>query len=188
MKNANPAPIGVFVFGAAAFVIGSLFAGLFGAMNPGNMLMSGIVGILAGVILLVVTCLMISGNSLADSAVFSMWGAAIFGYFSLVWTSVGLILILWKDGVGVTDPLSFLLLFTCFFSIGYIYYSCILKLWSFVILFLGVVAGTLCAFAGLYYGWAPGNQITGYIFIFLAAMALYIAFKEQLSAVLPAKE
>lgn len=186
MKNANPAPIGVFVFGAACFVIGSLFAGLFGAMNPGNMLMSGIIGILAGVILLAVTCLMISGNSLADSAVFSMWGAAIFGYFSLVWTSVGLILILWQD--GVTDPLSFLLLFTCFFSIGYVYYSFKLKLWSFVILFLGVIAGTLSAFAGLYYGWAQGNQLTGYIFIFLAAMALYITFTEQLSAVLPAKE
>jgi succinate-acetate transporter protein len=186
MKNANPAPLGVFVFGSAAFVIGSLFAGLFGALSPGNMLMSGIVGILAGVILLVVTCLMISGNSLADSAVFSMWGAAIFGYFSLVWTSLGLILILWKD--GVTGPLSFLLLFTCFFSIGYVYYSIKLKLWSFVILFLGVVVGTLSAFVGLYYGWARGNQLTGYIFIFLAAMALYIAFKEQLSAVLPAKE
>lgn len=186
MKNANPAPIGVVAFGAAAFVVGSLFAGLYGALSPGNMLMSGIVAILAGVILLVVCSLMISGNSLADSAVFSMWGATVFGFFSLVWTSLGLILILWKD--GVTDPLSFLLLFCCFFSIGYVYYSYVLKIWSFVILFLGVVAGTLSAFAALYYGWAQGNQVTGYIFIFLAAMALYIAFKEQLIAVLPAKE
>ena len=186
MKNANPAPLGVIAFGSAAFVVGSLFAGLFGALSPGNMLMSGIVGIVAGVILLAVCCLMISGNSLADSAVFSMWGATIFGFFSLIWTSLGLVLILWKD--GVTDPLSFLLLFCGFFSIGYVYYSYRLKIWSFVILFIGVVVGTFSAFAGLYLGWAQGNQLTGYTFIFLAAMALYIAFKEQLIAVLPAKE
>lgn len=186
MKNANPASIGVLAFGAAAFVVGSLFAGLFGALSPGNMLMSGIVAILTGIILLVVTCLMISGNSLADSAVFSMWGATIFGFFALVWTSLGLVLILWKD--GVTGPLAFLLLYCCLFSIGNAYYSYILKLWSFAILFLGAIAGTLCAFAALYYGWAQGNQLCGYIFIILGAVALYIAFKEQLIAVLPAKE
>lgn len=186
MKNANPAPIGVVAFGTACFVVGSLFAGLFGALSPGNMLMSGILSIVTGIILLAVCCLMIAGNSLADSPVFSMWGATIFGFFSLVWLCLGSVLILWKD--GVTDPLSFLLLFVCFFSVGYAYHSYVLKLWSFCILFLAVVVATLSAFAGLYGGWAPGNQIAGYIFIFLSALALYIMFKEQLSAVLPTKE
>ncbi|MHB8124919.1 MAG: acetate uptake transporter family protein [Desulfitobacteriaceae bacterium] len=186
MKNANPAPIGVISFGAAAFVVGSLFAGLFGALSPGNMLMSGIIAIMAGVILLAVTCLMVSGNALADSAVFSMWGATVFGFFSVVWTSLGIILIFWK--AGVESPLAFLLLFTCAFSIAYVYYSYLLKIWSFVILFLAVAIGTLSGFAALHLGWAPGNQLTGYIFIFLALNALYIVFKEQLVAVLPTKD
>lgn len=184
MQNANPAPIGVIAFGTAAFVVGSLFAGFFGGLNPGNMLASGIMCVIAGILLFAVTCMMVVKNSLADSGVFSMWGATIFGFFSFVWTSLGLILILWKD--GVTGPLAFLLLFACVFSIGYMIYSYILKLWSFVILFLAVAVGTFSGFGGLFLLW-NNNPVTGWIIIVWAIIALYIMFKEQLSAVLPAK-
>jgi hypothetical protein len=184
MQNANPAPIGVIAFGTAAFVVGSLFAGLFGGLNPGNMLASGIMCIVAGILLFAVTCMMTMNNSLADSAVFSMWGATIFGFFSFVWSSLGIILVLWKD--GVTGPLAFLLLFACVFSIGYMIYSYILKLWSFFILFLAVAVGTFSGFGGLFLSW-NNNPVTGWIIIIWAVIALYIMFKEQLSAVLPAK-
>jgi hypothetical protein len=184
MQNANPAPIGVIAFGTAAFVTGSLFAGLFGAMNPGNMLATGVMCIIAGILLFAVTCMMITKNSLADSAVFSMWGGTIFGFFSFVWTTLGVILVLWKD--GVTGPLAFLLLFACVFSIGYMIYSYILKLWSFAILFLAVAIGTFSGYGGLFLLW-NNNKITGWIIILWSIMALYIMFKEQLSAVLPSK-
>ena len=184
MQNANPAPIGVIAFGTAAFVTGSLFAGLFGSLSPGNMLATGVMCIVAGILLFAVTCMMITKNSLADSAVFSMWGGTIFGFFSFVWTTLGVILILWKD--GVTGPLAFLLLFACVFSIGYMIYSYSLKLWSFAILFLAVAVGTLCAFGFLYYGWAT-DVLAGWIIIIWSILALYIMFKEQLSAVLPSK-
>ena len=186
MKNANPAPIGVMAFGVAAFVVGGLFAGLFGAFNAGNMHASAYVALISGLVLLLVTCLMISGNSLADSAVFSMWGATIFGFFGQVWIVLGLILLNWTD--GVTNPLAYMLLYLCLFSIGYLIYSYKLKLWSFALLFLLVAVATLSAFAQLIYGWSDGNMVCGYIFILLSFLAIYIAFKEQLSAVLPAKE
>ncbi|MDD2234563.1 MAG: hypothetical protein PHZ11_09035 [Desulfitobacteriaceae bacterium] len=184
MQNANPAPIGVIAFGTAAFVVGSLFAGFFGELNPGNMLASGIMCLVAGVLLLAVTCMMVVKNSLADSSVFSMWGATIFGFFSFVWSSLGMILILWKD--GVTGPLAFLLLFACVFSIGYMIYSYILKLWSFAILFLAVAVGTFSGFGGLFLAW-DNNPVTGWVIIIWAVIALYIMFKEQLRAVLPTK-
>lgn len=185
MQNANPAPIGVIAFGTAAFVVGSLFAGYFGGLNPGNMLASGIMCIVAGVLLFAVTCMMIMKNSLADSAGFSMWGATIFGFFAFVWSSLGIILVTWKDGVA--GPLGFLLLFACVFSIGYMIYCYTLKLWSFFILFLAVAIGTFSGFGGLFLGW-NNNPVTGWIIIIWAIIALYIVFKEQLSAVLPTKE
>jgi succinate-acetate transporter protein len=185
MQNANPAPVGVIAFGTAAFVVGSLFAGLFGPMNAGNMLAAGVMCVIAGILLFATCCMMITKNSLADSAVFSMWGGTIFGFFSFVWSTLGIILILWKT--GVEQPLGYLLLFACVFSIGYMIQSYMLKLWSFAILFLAVALGTLSGFGGLVLGW-NSNMYTGWLIIIWSLLALYIMFKEQLSAVLPSKE
>jgi hypothetical protein len=183
MQNANPAPIGVIAFGSAAFVVGSLFAGLLGEGTK-NDLAAGIMCLIAGIILLAVCCMMIMKNSLADSAVFSMWGGTIFGFFAFVWSTLGIILILGSPGPGA---LAFLLLFACVFSIGYMIHSYILKLWSFAILFLAVAIGTFSAFGLLRLQWDCAKA-TGWIIILWSLLALYIMFKEQLSAVLPAKE
>lgn len=186
MKNASPAPWGVFCFGCACFVVGGLFAGMFGAMNAGNMFVAGLVAIGSSVGLAIAAYLMIQGNALADSAPFSTWGAGVFGFFAEVWMTLGIALLFWKDGVA--GPLSFLLLFTCLVSVGYFIYSYKLKIWSFVILFTDVVIATFCAFLGLFVGWAPGATICGYLFFLLGFLALYIAFWEQLSVLLPKKE
>jgi len=183
MKNANPAPLGVFTFGLSSLVVGALFAGWFGSFNAGNMMGAAVTALSTGVILHIVNFLMIRGNALADSAGFSMWGGAVFGYFGQVWIVLGLILLNWKTGVG--GPLAFLLLYTCLFSVGYLIYSFKLKIWSFVILFIDVVIAAFCGFLGVFYGWAEGNMIAGYLFIFLMPLALYIAFKEQLAEVWP---
>jgi hypothetical protein len=187
MQNANPAPIGVIAFGTAAFVVGSLLAGLTGPLNAGSTLAAGVMCIIAGILLFAVTCMMITKNSLADSAVFSMWGATIFGFFSFVWTTLGIILIFLLTIPGLAGPLAFLLLFACVFSIGYMIQSYILKLWSFAILFLAVAIGAIVLFGYLHLGWAT-DKLGGWIVIVWSILALYIMFKEQLSAVLPKKE
>lgn len=183
MKNANPAPFGVLSFGLACFVVGPLFAGWFGPLNAGNMFASAITALVTGVILLIVTYLMMRGNALADSPPFSMWGGTIFGFFAQVWLVLGFAMLSWKS--GVEGPLAFMQLYLCFIVIGYLYYAAKLKAWSFVIMFTDATIATFCAFLGMFYGWPLGNIIAGYLFLFLAFLALYIAFKEQLVEVLP---
>lgn len=182
MKTANPAPFGVLSFGLACMVVGPLFAGWFGPLNEGNMFAAAVTALVSGVILLMVTYLMMRGNALADSPQFSMWGGTIFGFFAQVWLVLGLALFAWKE--GVEGPLAFMQLYLCFIVVGYLYFAYKLKAWSFVIMFTDATVATMSAFIGLFYGWAPGNKIAGYLFLFLAFLALWIAFKEQLSAVL----
>jgi succinate-acetate transporter protein len=183
MKMANPAPFGVLSLGLACFVVGPLFAGWFGPLNAGNMFVSGAVAMSTGIILLLIAFLMMRTNSLADSATFSMWGGTIYGLFAQVWIVLGAVLLSWKD--GVSGPLSFLQLYICFISFGYFIYSFMLKAWSFMVLFIVAAIATFCAFLGLTAFWSLGSIIAGYGFLFLAFLALYIAFKEQLIEVLP---
>ncbi|KJS17673.1 MAG: hypothetical protein VR69_03870 [Peptococcaceae bacterium BRH_c4b] len=181
IKVANPAPWGVFAFGVAAFVVGAIFAGLF--TGEGVFLVGGTVAVFSGVILMVVSYLMLLGKGLGDPGPISSWGAGIFGFFAQVWLILGVILLTWKP--GVEGPLAFVLLYTCFVSAGYTFYSYKLGIKSFVLLFAVVVVATLCGFGGLYAGWAQGSVICGYLFFFLGFLGLYIAFMEQLREALP---
>ncbi|MDA8333584.1 MAG: hypothetical protein M0Z41_01110 [Peptococcaceae bacterium] len=183
VKNANPAPFGVMAFGLACLVVGALFAGWFGALNAGNMFGSGIVALGTAFIQLIVVFLMIRGNALADSGLFSMFGATIFAYFAHVWIVIGFLLLFWKTGVA--GPLAFVLLYMALFSIGYLVYSARLKLWSFVVLFVALIIAGGAGFASLFYAWTAGSTIAGYILLLLSLLALYITFVEQLSPVLP---
>lgn len=183
LKVANPAPWGVLSFGVCAFIVGALFADLFGDLNPEVLLVGGTVAVLSGIILLVVSYLMLLGKGMGDAGPISSWGASVFGFFAQVLLILGITLLNWKDGMA--GPLAFVLLYTCFVSVGFTYYSYRLGIKSFVLLFVVVAVATLSCFAELYGGWAYGNVICGYLFFFLGFLGLYIAFVEQMREALP---
>ena len=183
IKVANPAPMGVFAFGVSAFTVGAIFAGWFDITSAGVQLVGGTIAITSGIMLAVAAYLMLLGKGLGDPGPVSAWGAGVFGFFAQVWSLLGIILLNLKDGFA--GPLAFVLLYTCFVSVGYTYYSYKLGIKSFVLLFAVVVVATLSAFGGLYGGWAQGSVICGYLFFCLGFLGLYIAFVEQLRDALP---
>jgi hypothetical protein len=186
MKNADPSPLAVICIGTASFIVGSLNAGLISNVNIGTYYMIGIIALITGVTCLSSGLVAVSKNSVADSPIFSMYIGTLLAFFALTWLSLGLIFMFMKDGFA--GPLALLFLFDAIVCLIYGYFSYILKLWSFVVLMVVIVIGCFTGFLAMLYGWGLCNVISGYSFIALAVIALYLVFKEQLGAILPKKE
>lgn len=181
IRYANPAPWGVLGFGLGCFVVGAQFAGFLGN-TPGSMFGSAITAISTGVILTIVSALMLMGHGLQDDGQMSMWGAGIFGYFAHIWYILGFAMMFWQE--GIEKPLAFMQIYTTLIALGYLYYAIKMKIASFSLMYICAVVATFAAFCAMYLGWTPGNRLCGYIFFFLGFLALWIALKEQLPAVL----
>ena len=183
VRIANPAPWGVLAFGLGCFVVGAHFAGFIGPASPGLSIGSGLVGLSTAVILTIVSILMLYGHGLQDEGPLSSWGAGIFGYFAQIWYILGFGMIFWQD--GIEKPLAFMQLYTALIAAGYLYYAVKMKFFSFSLMYVCAIIATLCAFVSMFFGtWPLGAVICGYLFFFLGFLALWIALKEQLVAVL----
>lgn len=186
MKNADASPLAVVCIGTASFIVGSLNAGLISTVSVGTYFMVGIIALVTGIVCLSSGIVAVSKNSVADSPAFSMYIGTLLAFFALTWLSLGLIFMFMKDGFA--GPLALLFLFDAIVCFIYAYFSYVLKLWSFVVLMIVIVVGCFTGFLGMFYDWTTGNVISGYSFIILAAIALYLVFKEQLGVILPKKE
>ncbi len=185
MKNADPGPVAALAIAAGASANGAFTAGWMPA-SPGALLGTGIISLVTGIVLLVITAVGLMRNSIGDDPGVTMFAAPIFGIFALTWLDIGACLIFWQDGMEYA--LGYLMIFLTLYSLAYVYYSWRLKIPSHVLLFVMVAVGCGASALGNLGLWAIGGMVCGIVFFLLMFVALYVAFKEQLVAVLPPKE
>ncbi|MFC1857018.1 hypothetical protein ACFL9U_03210 [Thermodesulfobacteriota bacterium] len=175
MEIANAAPIGVLAFAVACLCSGMFFFGIDNDPPETTGLSVAIIQIFCGLMLTIVAILFILGNQPGGPA-FSLWAAAVFGFFAYVWFIMGFIILKGGD----FRPLSTFIVFTCACCAVWCYETFTMGLMSFGILFVFATLGTFLAWIGIRGWWAQGAKWAGACFIVLGFIGFYIGIVEMM--------